>query len=71
MNFPMQLPIFQFFYWLVNTVGLGGIAVSILSGGALLAYGATLRWIHLGGQAKEPEAYSYPDPALHAHEEME
>lgn len=60
MNFPMQLPIFQFFYWLVNTVGIGGIAVSILSGGALVAYIATIRWIQMGGEVKEAETHTYP-----------
>lgn len=68
MNFPMELPIFQFFYWLVNTVGIGGVVVSLLSGGALLAYGATIRWIQLGGQAQETEAYTYP---VHSHDTQE
>ena len=31
MNFPMDYPIFQFFYWLVNTPGLGGIVVGFLA----------------------------------------
>ena len=67
MNFPMQYPIFQLFYWLVNTAGLGGIAVSIVGGGSVLAYSLALRWIHKGGQAEEQETYAYPTPALHSH----
>ncbi len=65
MKFPMDLPLFQFFYWLVNTAGLGGIAVSLVGGGSLLAYGLTLRWINLGSQANETETYAYPTSALH------
>ena len=68
MNFPMEYPLFQFFYWLVNTAGLGGIAVSLVGGGSVLAYALTLHWIHSGGRADEPETYTYPTPALHDHE---
>jgi hypothetical protein len=65
MNFPLEYPIFRFFYWLVNTPGLGGIAVSMVGGGSLLAYGLILRWIRQGADAKEVETYVYPTPALH------
>ncbi len=65
MNFPMQYPIFQFFYWLVNTAGVGGIAAALVGGGSVLAYTLTLRWIVRGGQVDDTETYSYPTPALH------
>jgi len=68
MNFPMELLIFQFFYWLVNTPGLGGIVVAMVGGGSVLAYALTLRWIQLGARADEKETYAYPTPALHQHE---
>ena len=69
MNFPMDYPVFKFFYWLLNTPGLGGIIVSILAGTILLTFGKTLRWIILGGQAAENEVYTYPTSGLHEHEE--
>ncbi len=65
MNFPMQYPVFQFFYWLVNTAGLGGIAVAFVGGGSVLAYFFTLRWIRGGADADERETYTYPTPTLH------
>lgn len=65
MNFPMQYPLFQFFYWLVNTAGLGGIAVAIMGGGSVLAYFLTLRWIARGTPANDAETYSHPPPTLH------
>ena len=65
MNFPMQYPIFQFFYWLVNTAGVGGIVAGLVAGGSILSYLLVLRWISLGGRAPETETYAYPTPALH------
>ena len=47
MNFPMDYPFFQFVYWLLNTPGLGGIAVSLLAGAILLTFAKTLLWIRL------------------------
>jgi hypothetical protein len=70
MNFPMEIPLFQFFYWLVNTAGLGGIVVGLVGGGSMLAYALTLRWIRSGADADERDTYSYPTPALH-HPESE
>ncbi|MBM4422043.1 MAG: hypothetical protein FJ030_01460 [Chloroflexi bacterium] len=67
MNFPMQYPLFQFFYWLVNTAGLGGLAVAIVGGGSVLTYFFTLRWIARGGGDDRAETYPYPTPALHKH----
>ena len=64
MNFPMEYPIFQFFYWLVNTTGLGGIIVALVGGGSVLAYALPLRWIRNGAQADERDTYAYPTPTL-------
>jgi len=68
MNFPMEYPIFQFFYWIINTPSLGGIIASLVGGGSVLAYALALRWIAEGGSSGDPETYSYPTPALHQHE---
>ena len=67
MNFPLDNPIFQFLYWLVNTPSLGGLAVGLIVLISVSAYGAALRWIARGAQANEPEEYAYPTPALHEH----
>jgi hypothetical protein len=67
MNFPMDNPLFQFFYWLVNTSGLGGIAALIVAGGSLTAYALTLRWISMGARVGPTETYAYPTPALFEH----
>lgn len=67
MNFPLENPIFQFFYWLVNTAGLGGLTVGLIVLISVGAYGGALRWITRGAEADEPEEYAYPTPALHEH----
>ena len=67
MNFPLDNPIFHFFYLLVNTAGVGGITVGILVTFAVISVGSALRWIARGTEANEPEAYAYPTPALHEH----
>ncbi len=67
MNFPLENPIFQFFYWLVNTAGLGGLAVAFIVLISVSAYGSALRWIARASESREPEEYSYPTPALHEH----
>ena len=67
MNFPLENPIFQFFYWLVNTPGLGGIAVGLIVIISVSSYAGALRWIAQGAQADEPETYAYPTPTLHKH----
>lgn len=67
MNFPLDNPIFQFFYWLVNTAGLGGLIVGLIVIISVSAYGSALRWIARGAQADELETYAYPTPALHEH----
>jgi len=67
MRFPLDNPIFQFFFWLVNTPGLGGLFVSLIVIIWVGAAGSALRWIARGAQADETETYAYPTPALHAH----
>jgi hypothetical protein len=59
MNFPMDEPLFQFFYWLVNTPGVGSAVVGLLVGGAVTTFALTLRWIAFGKNESE-EALPYP-----------
>ncbi len=69
MNFP-ENPVLAALYWLINTPGLGGIAVALLGASIFLSVGLTLRWIVvLGGQADEAKEYAYPTPALHHSDE--
>ncbi len=69
MNFPLDNPVMQFLYWLVNTPGIGGVIAMLLGGGSILAYALMLNWIKKGGDIREDlETYVYPTPALH-HEE--
>lgn len=70
MNFPLNYPFFQLLYWLVDTVGVGGAVVFLVSGGSVLAYGLTLYWIHRGGQDDDPETYTYPTPTLLGHHDQ-
>jgi hypothetical protein len=65
MNFPLENPVLQFFYWLVDTPGLGGLTVILFSGASVALYALVLRWVHRGALAEEVETYSYPTPALH------
>jgi len=44
MNFPDE-PLFRFFYWLVNTPGVGSAVVALLVGAAVTVFVLTLRWI--------------------------
>lgn len=67
MNFPLDNPIFQFFYWLMNTPGIGGVVVILIVATSVLIYAGALLWIRRGGQADEPETYAYPTPTLHHH----
>ncbi len=65
MNFPMQYPIFQFFYQLVNTGGVGGLIIA-LEGIALVGgYGLMLRWIAAGAKEPERETHLFPPHELH------
>lgn len=66
MNFPDN-PIFQSFYWLVNTPGLGGLSVGLIVIVSVSAAGSALYWITKGAEADEVETYAYPTPALHDH----
>lgn len=65
MNFPMQEPFYQFLYWLANTPGLGGLAVSLLAVVSIAGILLALRWIAVAKNLPETETYSYPTPALH------
>jgi hypothetical protein len=65
MNFPMDNPLFQFLYALVNNPGLGGLAAALVAGGSVGVYALTLRWISGAGKENERETFSYPTPALH------
>ncbi len=67
MHFPLDNPIFQFFFWLVDTPGVGSLVVGLIVIIWVFAAGSTLRWIARGAQADEPEEYAYPTPALHKH----
>jgi hypothetical protein len=67
MRFPLDSPILQFFYWLVNTPGLGGLSVGLIVVLWAIAAGSAMRWIARGALADEPETYAYPTPALHEH----
>lgn len=58
MNFPFEQPLFQFFYWLVNTPGVGAGVVGLLVLTALSSFGLTLRWIFSAKQI-EQEALPY------------
>lgn len=68
MNFPLEHPIFQFFYWLVNTPGVGSLFAAMAGGGSLLYYFLTLRRIRAAKDNEGP-IYTFPTPALHHHEE--
>ena len=67
MNFPTQYPVFQFFYWLVNTPGIGSVFVGLAAVGAVTGYYLTLRHIR-AAKDEHGKTYSYPAPALHHHE---
>ncbi len=71
MNFPMMQPIFQFFYWLVNTPGLGGVVLVVLVLCVSLAALSALNWISAGSRADESETYSHPSPSLFHEEEAD
>ena len=66
MNFP-DSPIFELFYWIVNTPGVGGLLVGLIVIISVSAAGSALRWIAQGAHADEVETYAYPTPALHDH----
>lgn len=59
MNFPLELPIFRFLYWLVNTPGIGAAVIGLLVGTALFSFVRTMHWI-AEGKREEEEALPYP-----------
>jgi len=61
MNFPLQYPIFQFFYWLVNTPGVGGAIVVLIGGACTTGAFLLLRWISLAAKSEESETFSFPN----------
>lgn len=67
MNFPLDNPVFQFLYWLMDTPGLGSIALIAMIAALLTIFVTTLRWISRSAQLPEVATYAYPTPALHAH----
>lgn len=67
MNFPMETPLYQFFYWLVNTPGVGSVIVALAGGGSLLYYFLTLRRIR-AAKNEVGVTYAFPTPALHQDE---
>ncbi len=69
MNLPPDLPLLRFVYWLVNTPGIGGLAVIGVVITCVGSFAAALRWIARGGQAGETATYAYPTPTLIGHKE--
>ncbi len=67
MNFPMDNPFFQFLFWLLNTPGVGGIAVGLIGLLSVSIYAGSLFWIARGADADETETYAYPTPTLLEH----
>ncbi|MBI5936202.1 MAG: hypothetical protein HY867_21050 [Chloroflexi bacterium] len=59
MNFPMDEPLFQFFYWLVNTPGIGAAVIGLLVGAAVTVFFLTLRWI-VSAKNESEEGLSFP-----------
>lgn len=67
MNFPMDNPFFQFLFWLLNTPGIGGIAVGLLVLTSIAVYAGSIFWIARGAQADEADSYAYPTSTLLDH----
>lgn len=68
MTFP-DTPLIEFIYWLINTPGVGGIAVILLATSIITSVALVLRWISQGANIEnEAETYAYPTPALHHHD---
>ncbi|RLT40506.1 MAG: hypothetical protein DWI57_08345 [Chloroflexi bacterium] len=66
MNFPMD-PFFQFLFWLLNTPGVGGIAVGLLVTISISIYASSIFWIARGAKADEADGYAYPTSTLLDH----
>ena len=71
MNFPMELPVFRFIYWLLNTPGIGGLVVVLFIGGLVTTYLMVLRWVVMGARADESDQYPYPTSTLIGHGHVE
>jgi len=68
MNWPMDVAFFRFMYFIVNTAGIGGILVGLISAISITAYALTLRNIAKSASEPETEEYAYPTPRLtHEH----
>ncbi len=59
MNFPMEKPLFQFFYWLVNTPGIGSVVIGLLVGATVTVCFLTLRWI-ISAKNESEERLQFP-----------
>ncbi len=68
MNFPIDNPILQALYWLVNTAGVGGLIVGLLATSTVTAVALMLRRIAATDQPAEGEQFAYPTTALHHYE---
>ncbi len=55
-------------YWLVNTPGLGGVAVAGIIGACAGGFSMALLWIVRGGRAPETSTYTHPTSTLLHHE---
>lgn len=64
MNFPLELPLYQFFYFLVNTPGVGSVFAALAGIGSVTGYFLTIRHIR-AAKDEGQENYSYPTPSLH------
>jgi len=67
MIFPMDNPFFQFLFWVVDTPGIGGIAVALVAVISVSFYASALYWVARGAQVDEPDTYAYPTPTLLEH----
>ena len=65
MNFPREIPVVEFLFWLINTAGVGGFIAIAIAVGLLIALVIMFRWIWRGGQVDERRTYAFPTPSLH------
>ena len=69
MNFPLEYPFFRFLFWFINTAGIGGLFILLLSGGLATAFLLTVRWVVMGSRKDEPAQFVYPTPTLLGHQD--
>ena len=50
MNFPLESPLFQRLYWLINTPGVGAVMIGLIVGTALVSFFLSLRKIHAAAE---------------------